>query len=343
MLRFALTIVMVLSLCASAYSRTITDMTGRRVAIPDRIERAVALSPPATYLIYTVAPELLAGLNFPLWESEKIFTPERFRKLPVIGGMVGEGRNLNLEVLLRIKPDVAFLWERNRGQFSAVNREYERILKPLGIPLVYVYIDSLKDYPAALLFMGDVLGRKERAARLHRYAVNALHKTERAVAALPEGRRVPVYYAEGIDGLSTEGEGSMHTELIQLSGGKNACRLKPTSPNGMERISMEQLLVYDPEVILVKERICYERILKDARWRQLRAVRSKKVYLIPHVPFNWFDRPPSYMRLLGVQWLTNLLHPTRYPADMMKETREFYSLFLGKELSDRETRDVLQP
>ena len=111
MLRFAVLITLLLvSLGSTAYSRTITDMAGRKVNIPDKIEKVVGQSPPASYLVYALDPSLLAGLNFPLFESEKKYTTERYRRLPVIGGMVGEGRNLNLEVLLKIKPDVALLW-----------------------------------------------------------------------------------------------------------------------------------------------------------------------------------------------------------------------------------------
>lgn len=337
-----LSALLIITLGASAYGRTITDMAGRKVVIPDRIEKVVALSPPATYMLFAIDPELLAGLNFPLQGDEKRYTVERFKKIPVFGGMVGEGRTINKEVLLKIKPDMAFLWERG-NTFSAINAEYERSLRKLGIPTIFMQMDRIQSYPAALLFMGDVLNRRERAKKLNRYAVSALKRVERSLAALPADRRVSVYYAEGVDGLATEGKDSMHTELIPLSGGRNVCRLKPASLMGQERISMEQLLLYDPDVILVKEKICYQQIWNDSRWKLLRAVRNKRVYLVPHVPFNWFDRPPSYMRLLGIQWLANLLHPERYHMDMSRETRTFYRLFLGKELSDREARDVLWP
>lgn len=334
---------LMISLCSGAYARTITDMAGRKVTIPDRIVKAVALSPPVTYLLYSIAPDTLAGLNFPLWENEKKYTVEQFKKLPVIGGMVGEGRNLNMEVLLKIKPDVAFIWERSSGDASAINKEYERVLKSLSIPAVFVRMDLLSEYPPAITFMGDVLGRRERAAKLNQYAVGVMQKVARAIAGIPSGKKISVYYAEGLDGLATEGEGSMHTELIPLSGGRNVCRFKAAGSMGMEKISMEQLLLYDPEVILVKEKTCFERIQKDRRWKLLRAVRNKRVYLIPFVPFNWFDRPPSYMRLLGIQWLANLLHPDLYSIDMVKETRAFYRLFIGKELSAREAQAVLWP
>ncbi|HET6419822.1 MAG TPA: ABC transporter substrate-binding protein [Geobacteraceae bacterium] len=343
MYRFGvLIILLMIILSPCAYSRTITDMAGRKVDIPDRIEKAIGLSPPATYLIYAIDPALLAGLNLPLWEHEKIYTADRLKKLPVVGGMVGEGRNLNVEVLLGIKPDIVILWQLNRDDINAINKKYEQILKPLGIPIVYVRINSISDYPAAFRFVGDVLGRKERAAALERYAVGAMRKVSRSLSGLPPGKRVSVYYAEGLDGLSTEGEESLHTRLIPLSGGRNVCRMKETSLMGLEKISMEQLLMYDPDAILVMEKPCYERVMKDARWKHLRAVRGKRVYLIPNAPFNWFDRPPSYMQFLGIQWLAGLLHPGLYQVDMVRETKTFYRLFLGRDLTDREARQVLQ-
>jgi iron complex transport system substrate-binding protein len=47
------------------------------------------------------------------------------------------------------------------------------------------------------------------------------------------------------------------------------------------------------------------------------------------------------MRLLGLQWLGNLLHPDRLPLDMVAETHRFYRLFLGVELSEAEAREIL--
>lgn len=104
---------------------------------------------------------------------------------------------------------------------------------------------------------------------------------------------------------------------------------------------MEQLLLYDPEVILVKEKTFFDTVHTDVRWRNLKAVKTKRVYLIPYEPFNWFDRPPSFMRLLGIKWLLHLLHPDLYPIDMTAETRSFYKLFLGVDLTDAQAREVL--
>ena len=43
-------------------------------------------------------------------------------------------------------------------------------------------------------------------------------------------------------------------------------------------------------------------IMNNAQWADIQAVKDGKVYTTPAIPFNWFDRPPNVMRLLGIEW-----------------------------------------
>lgn len=81
----------------------------------------------------------------------------------------------------------------------------------------------------------------------------------------------------------------------------------------------------------------------DPVWQNVKAVRQGHVYLIPRHPFNWFDRPPSFMRIMGLKWLANILYPAEYKTDIVKEAKDFYRLFLGVDLSDDEMRQVIYP
>ncbi len=328
----------VLALAVTVQGREIIDMSGRRVTIPETITRVFAVSPPGTYLLYAIDPAVICGLNFPLWENEKRYAIPHYSKLPVIGGLVGQSRNLNREVLLQIKPDFLLYWA---WKDDAANKKFEAAVAELNFPRVSVRLDSIHDYPETLRFIGDVLGKKERGQLLSRYAVAALAEAKAVAAQIPEADRVRVYYAEGPDGLSTERAKSLHAELIPLTGGINVHTGEEVDHFGMEKVSMEQILIYDPEVILVKEKTFFDTIRTDPRWRNVRAVRDKRVYLIPFVPFNWFDRPPSFMRLLGIKWLLHTMHPDLYAVDMVAETKKFYQLFLGVELDDNAAQEVL--
>jgi iron complex transport system substrate-binding protein len=323
-----------------AQGREIIDMSGRKVTIPETISKVVAVSPPGTYLLYAIDPGVIAGLNFPLWENEKQFTLPGLKKLPVIGGLVGQGRTLNREVLLQVKPDFVLFWTWRQ---DAINRKFAAVVDELGLPRVCVRLDSIDDYPAALGFLGEVLGKKERGRQLTRYADDALREAKAIAAQIPAADQVRVYYAGDQDGLGTERSASLHAELIPLTGGINVHQGEELDHYGMEKISMEQLLLYDPQVILVKEKSFYGTVFTDGRWQNLRAVRDKRVYLIPYVPFNWFDRPPSFMRLLGIKWLLHTLHPDLYRIDLNAETRAFYKLFLGVDLSRQQAEEILHP
>ncbi|HOI94466.1 MAG TPA: ABC transporter substrate-binding protein [Syntrophobacter fumaroxidans] len=321
-----------------AQGKEIVDMAGRRVIVPDRVTKAYGASPPATYLLYAVDPALLAGLNYPFNPRERTYLRPDVVSLPVIGGWFGQGRTPNQETLLKVKPDVmvAWIWKT-----KAANEKIEQVARLLGLPLVYVRLDHLGEYSEAFLFIGRLVGREERGRKLSEYAKRTLADVEPVVAAVPVGKRVSIYYAEAPDGLSTECDGSPHTELINLAGGQNIYRCAPKDDFGMERISIEQVMLADPEVILAQEKECVDRVRSDPGWKSIRAVKNGRVHLIPRAPFNWFDRPPSFMRLLGIKWLTNLLYPDRYPLDLAKETREFYRLFLNVELDDGALREVL--
>ncbi len=333
-----LSLVGLLLLVLPLQAREIVDMVGRRVNVPDTITRVVAVTPPGTYLVYAIDPLLLAGLNFSLWDSERKYTVPAYQHLPVIGGMMGQGKTLNREILFKVKPDIILFWA---WKDDAMNNKFLGSLAALPFPVVAVRMDSIFDYPAALAFAGNLLGRQKRGEELKNYALETVDAAHKIASAIPESAKVRVYYAEGTDGLSTDRAQSIHTELIPLAGGINVHQGAELDHYGMEKISMEQLLLYNPDVILVKEPAFFAAIFTDPRWQNLKAVRNKRVYQIPYEPFNWFDRPPSFMRLLGIKWLLNRLHPDLYSVDMVKETRAFYHLFLGVELTPEQAREVL--
>jgi len=338
LLSVGMLLLLILVLPQSSTARTIIDMSGKKMTIPDTITKVFAVSPPGTYLLYAIDPHMVAGLNFPLWENEKRFTIKEYEELPVVGGLVGQGRTLNREVLLKIHPDLLLYWA---WKDDAINRKFLKSLQPFHIPLVSVRLNSISDYPEALCFLADILHEHERGELLSRYARKTLDEAETIAKRIPQNERVTVYYAEGIDGLATERSNSLHAELIPLAGGINVHQGQEMDHFGMEKISMEQVMLYNPDVILVKERLFYDRIFSDARWKALRAVQNRRVYLIPFIPFNWFDRPPSFMRLLGVKWLLQKLHPDLCSFDMERETRSFYRLFLGVDLSDEDVGKIL--
>lgn len=341
-IRHHLILVLMLSAggCFFADARQVTDMDGRQVVVPDVIRKVYSPSPPVTYMLYSLDSELLAGLNFPPREWESRFMTPRVKQLPVIGGWFGQGQTPNLETLLQVKPDVILVWGTHD---SAMGGKIGEVMAPLGFPVLYITLETLADTSAAFRFLGALLNREIRATDLSHYAEKTLEEIKTVRNAIAESDKITVYYAEGTDGLSTECSNSFHVELIPLCGGTPVHNCVTESLIGMEKISLEQVIQYAPQVILTHDPLFSDTVFTDSRWQNVRAVRDRRVYKIPISPFNWFDRPPSFMRLLGAKWLLHQLHPHRYPVNMVSETKAFLHLFLNISLGDRAALELLQP
>lgn len=330
--------IIVLASTEQLQGREITDMFGRKFSFPDTPRKVYSASPPMTNLLYAIDPAMLAGLTVPIREYEKRYLRKEILSLPLLGGWYGQANTPNIEMILKVRPEVIVVQKFGSAFNSRTN---EIILKTVPSPVVAVNLTNVYDYPEAINYLGSLLGRERRAKELAAYAQKAISDIKVFTAGIDKEKKVSVYYAEGVDGLNTDCDASMHTELINLAGGRNVHRCAARDLFGMEKISIEQVMLYDPDVILVFEKAFYRKVFNDRRWRRLRAVRNKHVYLIPNQPFNWFDRPPSFMRLLGVKWVASLLYSDRYRLDMVKETQRFFKLFLGVDLTADEAKKLM--
>jgi iron complex transport system substrate-binding protein len=101
-----------------------------------------------------------------------------------------------------------------------------------------------------------------------------------------------------------------------------------------EAVSLEQVLAWNPDVILAFDLGFYRSVASDPLWSSVQAVRDKRIYLAPNLPWGWFDAPPGVNRLIGVRWLMATLYPRQFPESLRDTTREFYRLFYQVELTD---------
>lgn len=321
-----------------AHAREIVDMAGRRIEVPDRITRVYSASYPLTVLLYVLAPDLLVALNVPPNAEQMKFLPPEIGKLPASGGTPMHGPAANPEEVMTLHPDLIVAWLEPMHERGATERNFGRS----GLTIAYIQLDSIKDYPAALKFLGELLDRRERAAELADYISAAVDRVEKAVAAVPPEKQVGYYYAEGPDGLATECSISFHVEAMRLAGGANIDQCQQSNHVGMERISLEDIMVGKPSFIIALTPGFQEMAKDSPQWRHVEAAAMGRIASVPRMPFNWLDRPPGFMRALGTQWLAHLFYPELYPIDMTAETKKFYKLFFHVDLSDSDVERIMR-
>ena len=99
-------------------------------------------------------------------------------------------------------------------------------------------------------------------------------------------------------------------------------------------VDLEQILVWNPEVIIFAPDSCYEDIALSPQWQSVGAVAQGNFYKTPTGPYGWLSSPPAVQRYLGMLWLGQLLYPEYTEYDLQKEVTAYYKLFYGCELTD---------
>lgn len=296
---------------------------------PQAVRRVFAAGAPAAVLIYVLAPESLLGWPLKVSEEARRLLPRVSADLPYLGRFSGRGSTVTVESLLALRPDLVL-------DAGTVDPTYlsgaERAWRQTGLP--YVLVDGrLADHPAQLRDVGRLLGVQARGETLAGIAERTLALARTVVDREAIAARPRVYYGRGPDGLETGLDGSINMEVIDFAGGRNVAA--QAGRGGVTRVSMEQVLAWNPEVILTQEPEFARRVVQDPLWRTVSAVRARRVHLAPSVPFGWLDGPPSANRLIGIRWLLSRLHPGRHPelapARVRTATVEFYRHFYGSQ------------
>jgi iron complex transport system substrate-binding protein len=293
----------------------------------------------STYTLYALSPDLLAGWNGLLRDYEKKHIPEKYQQLPILGGWYGQGFFPDREALLAHHIDKVLLLSGER-QFPY---SIEAAVREIGLPLVLIRGGNLEDYAPMFRELGAAFGLAERGEALAAYAEKTLAEARALTANLPPEKRVRVYLAQNADGLGTVCASANRSEILRLAGADNVHVCREGFKESNMQVSFEQVLAYDPDVLLVLHPTFMDRFSSDAKWRNLRAVKAGKVLFVPYEPFSWLDRPATYMRLMGLEWLTAKLHPELYPKDITLVTRDFMRLFFNLDLSDEALRTMLEP
>ena len=319
---------------AAIAARTFVDDAGREVALPDRVTRVYAAGPPASVLVFALAPDTLVGWTRHFREDEAQWVAPKYAELPELGRLTGRGNTANVEVVLQAKPDLIVDVGSTARTFASLA---DRVQSQAGVP--YVLLDGhLETTAQQIEKMAAVLGVPERGRELADYARKLIEPLHEKIATVPKEKRPTVYYARGPQGLVTGLEGSINVEMVEFLGAVNVAG---GERGGLTNVGLEQVVLWDPQIIVTNDPNFYREVWTLPIWNSISAVRAKRVYLSPHLPFGWFDYPPGANRLIGLLWLAEILYPQLFHFDLKREVAEFYTRFYHQRPSDEQIARLL--
>lgn len=315
----------------------ITDATGRTLKVPADVRKVYAAGPPASVFVLALAPEKLAGWTRALRPNEIPFLPPQVARLPELGRLTGRGNTANVEVVMAAKPDLIVDIGSTSPTYVSLA---ERVQETTGIP--YLLFDgTLRDTPRLLRELGRAIGAGAAGESLAGDIEGSMGRIAARIAAIPLDRRPKVFYARGPNGLATAPRGSLQAEVFEIAGARNVAEPPPGFAANLFTVSIEQVLLWQPDVIVTIDPAFATAVRTRAEWQAVPAVRNNRIYVAPELPFGWVDAPPALNRMLGVEWLVRVLHPEAFPEPLGPRIVEFHRRFYHHVPTDAQVAALL--
>ena len=296
----------------------LTDQAGREIILEKPAETIVSCYYITTYATIALGvDDKVVGLEKKA-DTRPIYSmaaPELLEKT-----QVGSMKEFNVEATAQLNPDLVLM--------PMKLSDYAQTLTDLGINVLVVNPESQELLEEMLLLIGKACGVEKNAEKLIQYYEDQLKEIKK----ITKDAEKPSVYMAGNSSYLTTAPGAMYqSNLITLAGGVNVA--EELEGNYWTEISYENLLAYNPEVIIIPCNAEYtkEDLLGDANLADLTAVKENKVFMMPQDIEEWDSPVPS--GILGTMWLTSVLHDAEYPfEEFQKDGMEYYKEFYGFEM-----------
>ena len=319
-------------------TRTITDLRGNKVVIPEKIERLALFGGPSGQIAYILGvQDKLCAITKTLKTSELagIFDP----RVKTIPGPRTTSGNINIESLIKARPELLIAGDID-GQI---------VEKKTSIPVAY-FGDSMDngidEIKKEIKFYGRVLNAKDRAKRYCLYLDRMTTFLKAKTSGIPDNKRKKVFNGYNPNHLVTLGGDTFLQERIAIAGCINASEpIRTTGKkeglhSGLDEVSMEQVLGWNPDIMIINFGTP-ESVYKNYRWRTIKAVKNKQVYVQPAGIFIW-NRPTAEGAVLYPLWLAKTAYPEIFrDISLVKEFQKFYKQIFEFDLTEKHVKKIL--
>ena len=328
----------------------VVDHGGNRVEVPNKIDRIVIDQIPilSTYMAYFKgsAPNIVGySGSFKETISEtalKNIAPELLESSDTVYAQ----SDLNIEEIIKLKPDVIF--------YNANNKEHAEILASSGIPSIgfaTVGADSPADpierYKEWLKLLEEVFGERGKMDGFIEAGNQIVEDVEARINTIPEDKRPSTMILfKLIDGVpQVSGKGVFGDYWLQHLGVKNVAE----ETKGFAQVSFEQIYEWNPQVLFINgpgllklnRQDVIDNKVEGVDFSTIQAVKEERVYNTTLGMWNWFTPNPDAPLVLA--WLACNTYPEEF-KDYPLETviRDYYKNFYGYEITDEEMEGMLQ-
>ena len=336
-----------LTLPHSTPAREITDALGRKVEIPDTVERVICSGSGCLRLLtylqaqdMAVAVDDIEGRRSQFDARPYAMANPQFKSLPVFGEFRGKD---NPELIMALDPAPQVILKLVGTGKGTVGMEPGDLQTKTDIPVVALKYGNLskmkKELYASLQLMAEVVGKQKRAAEIIGFFDTHIADLKKRTADIPEERRPSVY----LGGVAYSGpHGFQSTEPTyppfrfvnarNLAENANPKAGEVTSTD----IAKEKIVEWNPDFLFLDLSTLqlgdqagglFE-LKTDPAYQTLSAVKSGKVYGV--LPYNWYNQNFESI-FADAYYIGKLLYPERFnDIDPTAKADEIYTFMIGK-------------
>lgn len=340
-----------------SYTKVVTDLAGRKVAVPVEAKKIVTTAPGHGGAFMTMCAILgkdvenyIVGWDGALKENNQDMYNHYAKTLPKLKEMPDVGRafkeKFNVEKVISLKPDLCIFSLEEKGIIDASAAQQ---LDKAKIPYVYIQLvdEKTENQEKSARLIGEVLNQQEKADKIIKISIGKRREIEKRIAKISEKvQKKPTVYFEctsrGVDEYGWTYSNKVQWGLMtMLAGGENISDKKYEKYGKMD---IETLLRANPEHIFltggyypksptalkmgfittqdeVKKQL--EQFKGRKGWDQLQAVKNGKVHALYHsMGCELFD-------FVALEFIAKEIYPQEFSdIDPEKDLQEYFDTFL---------------
>ncbi len=319
-----------------AQGREVLDSDGKSVQIPDKIERATPMIGAFVQMSAMLGNEskIISGASRLPPLMKKIFPKIRLNDNQ--SGMLGS----SVETLIASNTQVVF------GPVGFMfDENAKKQLETAGIAVVK--IDKFATYEQikqSLLLIAAIFGDEsvKKAREFNAYFDENVNFVRGRTAKIKDKKRVLMLNFHS-GNYSTISSFDIGAEYIAMAGGVNlSSELNEKDFKLSKTLNEEQVLIFDPDIIVTNASEGAEVIAKNPAFKGLKAVKNKQIFVVPSGVYLWSVR--SAEGALYPLWLGKVFYPELFAdLNLEQKVREFYERFYNYKLSENELKGILNP
>jgi len=253
--------------------KTVTDDLGREVTIPVKPERILALNSARIEELFSL------GVT-PVAKVDEYKIREEGMNLP----SVGQSKNINIEAIYEVKPDLILAHSRNHGDIV-------KALEETGFPVYY--FDPAKNQQLSdndvLMFLAELIG-KEKEAQQYIDELNAFSAEYAKKIAEQTDIKTGVIINDG-DTVKAAQKASGFGAVLEALGIENIVPddLPGAATASFVNFDVETILEKNPDIVLImagsndkeQNKALLQKYVNDPKWAGMDAVKNGRVMILP--------------------------------------------------------------